>query len=152
MANHSSATVRSEKPHVNRTTRTNTIMNALKERAQAVVNDQSIDEQSRARLRYALETNDPWLAEMLRADATEIPERDEGESREKIEALAEIICGAGTESAAALLVLMGTLQNSADPTTLANTVKHFAFTRCGELNVYGMVDTQIVALQSELLT
>ncbi|HYV09481.1 MAG TPA: hypothetical protein VE980_01020 [Pyrinomonadaceae bacterium] len=152
MANHSSATARSEKPHVNRTTRTNTIMNALKERAQAVLNDESIDAESRARLRYALEMNDPWLAEMVRADATEISERDEADSgREKIEALAEIICGAGNESAAALLVLMGTLQNSADPTVLANSVKHFAFTRCGELNVYGMVEAQIAVLESELL-
>jgi len=127
-------------------------MNALKERAQAVLNDESIDAESRARLRYALEMNDPWLAEMVRADATEISERDEADSgREKIEALAEIICGAGNESAAALLVLMGTLQNSADPTVLANSVKHFAFTRCGELNVYGMVEAQIAVLESELL-
>ena len=154
MANHSSATARSEKPHVNRTTRTNTIMNALKERAQAVLNDESIDAESRARLRYALEMNDPWLAEMVRReDAIEIPERDEADSsREKIEALAEIMCGACNESAAALLVLMGTLQNSDDPTVLANTVKHFAFTRCGELNVFGMVDAQIAVLESELLT
>ena len=149
MANHSSATARSEKPHVNRTTRTNTIMNALNERAQAVLNDESIDEQSRARLRYALETNDPWLAEMV----TEIPVRDEADpSREKIETLAEIICGAGNDSAAALFVLMGTVQNSADPAVLANTVKHFAFTRCGELNVFGMVDAQIAVLENELLT
>ena len=153
MANHSSAMARSEKPHVNRTTRTNTIMNALKERAQAVLNDESIDAESRARLRYALEMNDPWLAEMVRADATEIPERDEADlTREKIEALAEIICGAGKESAAALFVLMGTLQNSAEPTILANTVKHFAFTRCGELNAFGIVDAQIAVLESELLT
>jgi len=149
MANHSSATARTEKPHVNRTTRTNTIMNALNERAQAVLNDESIDEQSRARLRYALETNDPWLAEMV----TEIPVRDEADpSREKIETLAEIICGAGNDSAAALLVLMGALQNSTDPTILANTVKHFAFTRCGELNAFGMVDAQIAVLEGELLT
>lgn len=65
MANHSSATVR-ESPHVNRTTRTATIMNALKQRAQAVLNDSSIDPQSRAIIRYALETNDPWLAELVR--------------------------------------------------------------------------------------
>ena len=51
-----------------------------------------------------------------------------------------------------LFVLMGTLQNSADPTVLANTVKPFAFTRCGELNVFGMVDAQIAVLESELLT
>jgi len=47
---------------------------------------------------------------------------------------------------------MGALQNSADPTILANTVKHFAFTRCGELNAFGMVDAQIAALEGELLT
>jgi hypothetical protein len=152
MANHSSATTRSEKPHVNRTTRTNTIMNALKERAQSVLNDKSIDAEDQARLRHALETNDPWLAEMVRSDATEIPEGDEADPRrEKIEALAEIICGGGNESAAALLVLMGMLQNSVDPTTLAHMVKHLAFTRCGELNVFGMVDAQIAVLESELL-
>ena len=70
MASHSSATTR--EPHVNRTTRTNTIVNALKQRAQAVLNDKSIDAQSRAIIRYALETNDPWLAELVdRADAGE---------------------------------------------------------------------------------
>jgi hypothetical protein len=71
VANDSSATVR-ETPHVNRTSRTNTIVNALKQRAQAVLNDRSIDSQSRAIIRYALETNDPWLAELVRrADAGE---------------------------------------------------------------------------------
>ena len=149
MANHSSAAARRETPHANRTTRTNTIMNALTQRAQSLLNDKSIDAQSRAILRHALETNDPWLAEMV----TEIPVRDEADpSREKIETLAEIICGAGNDSAAALLVLMGALQNSTDPTILANTVKHFAFTRCGELNAFGMVDAQIAALEGELLT
>ncbi|HSE19395.1 MAG TPA: hypothetical protein VLB46_20200 [Pyrinomonadaceae bacterium] len=156
MANHSSATLRRETSHANRTTRTNTIINALTQRAQSLLNDKSIDEQSRAILRHALETNDPWLAEMVRrADAGEtIVETtdDVDASREKIEALADIICGAGSESAAALLVLMGTLQNCDDPTALANTVKHFAFTRCGELNVFGMVDAQIAVLQSQLLT
>ena len=63
MANHSSATMR-ETPHVNQT--------ALKRKAQAVLNDRSIDPQSRAIIRYALEINDPWLAELVRrADAGE---------------------------------------------------------------------------------
>ena len=75
---------------------------------------------------------------------------DDHLSAEKIEALAEIICGTSDQSAAALLVLMGTLQTATDPKVLANTVKHFAFTRCGELNLYGMVDAQIAALASEL--
>src|SRR2546423_14069477 len=118
MANHSSATVR-ETPHSTKTSRTNTIVNALKRRAQAVLNDRSIDPQSRAIIRYALEINDPWLAKLVRrADAgenivdkldfSETPETNEADSSaEKIEALAELICRAGDESAVALFVLMG---------------------------------------------
>jgi hypothetical protein len=49
-----------------RRTRTASIINALKERALSVLNDKSIDAQSRAVIRYALETNDPWLAELVR--------------------------------------------------------------------------------------
>ena len=72
MAKDSSATVREHTPHANQTTRTNTIIDALKRRARAVLNDKSIDPQSRAIIRYALETYDPWLAELVRrADAGE---------------------------------------------------------------------------------
>ena len=147
MDNHSSATARRDTPHV---TRTNTIMNALKQRAQAVLNDTSIDPQIRAIIRYALETIDPWLARLVRQTASD-GNGDDGSSREKIEALAEIICGGGEGPAAALFVLMGTMQNSEDPNVIANTVKHFAFTRCGELNVYGMVDDQIAVVEGKLL-
>jgi hypothetical protein len=71
MSTHSSATVR-QTPHVIQTSRTNTIVNALKRRAQAVLSDRSIDAQTRAIIRYGLETNDPWLAELVRrADAGE---------------------------------------------------------------------------------
>ena len=162
MATHSSATAREHTPHTNRTTRTITIMNALKERAQSRLNDPSIDAQSRAIIRHALERNDPWLAEMVRradaaqtvvatTDVSQTPETNEtNSSKEKIEALAEIICSAGDESASALLVLMGMLQNSSHPAAVANTAKHFAFTRCGELNVNGMVDAQIAALKRGL--
>jgi len=81
MASHSSAPTRVRAPHatkstqtadetqtpqVTRTTRTATIINALTTRAQSVLNDRSIDAQSRAVIRYALETNDPWLAELVR--------------------------------------------------------------------------------------
>ena len=142
MVTHSSPT-----SHANRTTRTATIINALKQRAQETLNDPSLDEQSRATLRHALETNDPWLADLVRRE--EADKNDSG--RRKVEALAEIICGAGDQSAAALFVLMGTMQNSNDPEALANTVKHFAFTRCGELNVFGMVDAQIAIVEGELL-
>ena len=72
-------------------------------------------------------------------------------SQEKIETLVEMICGAGDESSAALLVLMATLQNSTHPKAVANTAKHLAFTRCGELNLHGMVDAQIAVLEGELL-
>ncbi len=72
-------------------------------------------------------------------------------SKDKIEALAEIICRAGDESPAALLVLMGVIENATDPRALAHTVKHFAFTRCGELNLFGMVDAQIAVIESEWL-
>ena len=60
-------------------------------------------------------------------DFSQTPEANEADSTiGKIEALAEIICRAGDESAGALLVLMGKLQNSAHPKVLANTVKHLA--------------------------
>jgi len=160
MTSHGSANVR-ETPHVNQTSRTNNCIDAVKERAQAVINDRLIDAQSRAIIRYALETNDPLLAELVRrADAGEtvvneagylnIPSTDE----EKVEALAELICRPRDEAgmkSAALLVLMSTLENASHPKALANLVKHFAFTRCGELNFNGVVEAQIALYESELL-
>lgn len=76
-------------------------------------------------------------------------------NEEKIEALTKMICRKGDEPgtrAAALLVLIATLENSSHPKALANTAKHFAFTRCGELNLYGMVDAQIAVAEGELLS
>ena len=163
MVNHSSATVREHTPHENRTTRTNTIVNALKRRAQVVLNDKSIDAQSRAVIRYALETNDPWLAELVRrADAEEdvfenlqsIETDEDDSSYEKITALTEMICRAGDEPAtksAALLVLLATLENATHPKTFSNMAKHLAFTRCAELNLYGMVESQIEVFENQLL-
>ena len=46
---------------------------------------------------------------------------------------------------------MATLENAAHPKAFANTAKHLAFTRCGELNVHGIVDAQIAVLEAELL-
>jgi hypothetical protein len=140
-------------------------MNALVRRAQAVLNDTSIDPQSRAIIRYAMERNDPWLAKLVRrANAGEavvasvgveepIERYDDDLDEEKIEMLAEMICHAGDEPetrAAALLVLMATLENSAHPKALANAVKHLAFTRCGEFNLYGMIDAQIAVVEDKL--
>lgn len=76
---------------------------------------------------------------------------DDDSNEESVAALAEIICRAGDEAAAALFVLMGVLENSAHPKLLANTVKPFAFTRCAELNLYGMVDAQLPLVEGELL-
>ena len=163
MTLHSSATALTETPHATEATNTITISNALKRRAQAVINDTSIDPQWRAVIRYGLETNDPWLPDLVRrADAGErifdtldflqTPETSEDESsQEKIEALAEIICRAGDHTAAALFVLMGMLEESALPKVLANAAKHFAFSRCGEANLFGIVDAQLPIIESELL-
>ena len=162
MANYSSATAREHTPHVNNTSN---ISNALKRRAQSVINNKLIDAQSRAVIRYGLETNDPWLAELVRradagesivdVDFSQTPDTGEDDlSEEKIEELAEMICRADDEPGtkwAVLLVLMATLENATHPKALANMAKHLAFTRCGELNLYGIVDAQIATLEGELL-
>jgi hypothetical protein len=160
---HSSAHAHEETPHETETIQI-TISDALRRRAQAVINGSSIDPQWRNIVRYALEINDPLLPDLVRrADAGEqiidttvfsetFEDNAENSNEEKIEALAEIICQAGDEAAAALFVLMGTLENSAHPKLLANTAKHFAFARCAELNLYGMVDAQLPLVEGELLT
>jgi len=162
MVTHSSASAL-ETPHETENTQI-TISDALRRRAQSVMNDRLIDPQWRNIIRYALEINDPLLPDLVRRadagekifDATdfslESESNEDDSNEEKIEALAEIICGAGDEAAAALFVLMGTLENSKHPKLLANTVKHFAFTRCGESNLFGMVDAQLAAVEGELLS
>jgi hypothetical protein len=159
---HSSALAHEETPHETETIQI-TISDALRRRAQAVINGSSIDPQWRNIVRYALEINDPLLPDLVRRadagemiiDTTEFSLVQEGDgddpNEEKIDALAEIICRAGDEAAAAMFVLMGTLENSAHPKRLANTVKHFAFTRCAELNLHGMVDAQLPLVEGELL-
>ena len=173
MANHGSASTREEASHVTQTTRTATIIDALKRRAQAVLNDRSLDPQSRAILRYALETNDPWLAKMVQQAETGQPIIDKSNSSQilqtnasqtseagidfssetKIDILSDLICRPGDEPAtksAALLVLMSTLEHSTESKELANQAKHFAFARCGDLNLHGIVDTQAAMLETVL--
>jgi len=70
---------------------------------------------------------------------------------EQIEALTDLICSGGEEPSAALLVLLATLEHSTHPKALANTAKHLAFIRCGELNVDGMVDSQIARFEEKLM-
>ena len=163
MTLHSSATALDQTPHDIETTQA-TISDALRLRAQAVINDMSIDLQWRNIVRYALEIGDPLLSDLVRragageriidtTDCSQTPEINEDHSdREKLEALIDIICGTGgAEAAGALFVLMGTLENSTEPDALAHAAKHFAFTRCGELNLFRMVDAQIAAVEGELL-
>lgn len=163
MTTHLSAIALEETPHVSETETNTDISKALRRRAQSIINNTSIDPQWRSIVRYGLETDDPWLSDLVRrADAGEPiidtidfslePQLNDADaSEEKIEALAEIICRCGDKSAPALFVLMGTLENSTHSKRLANAAKHFAFTRCGESNLYGMVDAQLALVESELL-
>jgi hypothetical protein len=162
MTTHSSATAHKDTPHETETTII-TVSDATKHRAESVINDKTIDPQWRTIIRFALELNDPFVAELVsRAKAgenivdtfesfrTPAPIEDESILR-KVEALAEIIARSGDEPTAALFILMETLETSTDPKVFANRAKHVAFSRCGELHVYEMVDAQIAELEGELL-
>jgi len=165
MSTHSSsAPERQATPHATNSTTSQTISDAIKRRAQSLIKDRTIDAGDRAYISYALATDDTvGLSELVRrADAGEpiiddsylLEANDEISTEEKLERLAAMICQTGAQPetrSAALLVLMSTLENSIEPKVLANLVKHIAFTRCGELNCFGMVDTQIAAIESELL-
>jgi len=163
MTSHSSATALDEAPHETETTTIITVSETTKRRAEAVINDRTIDPQWRTIIRAALELNDPWLAELVtRADAGEdiidtfkslrTPGADKDDSTaRKIEALAEIICRSGDEPTAALFILMETLESSTHPKVFAGRAKHVAFSRCGELHVYEMVDAQLAVIEGELL-
>ena len=70
MAKDSSATVRSEAPHIDST---------IKRRAQDLINNKSIESATRTVLRYALEIDDPLLPNLVnRVDAGERIIDDEG--------------------------------------------------------------------------
>src|SRR5215211_7356447 len=162
MANHVSATAHVETPHETETTII-TVSDATKRRAESVINDKTIDPQWRTIIRAALELNDPSLAELVsRAQAGEnivdtfesmrTPDATEDDSTlGKIEALAEIISRSGDEPTAALFILMETLENSTDPRVFASRAKHVAFSYCGELQVYEMIDAQLAELEGESL-
>ena len=147
--------MREHTPHSTNLTQNQTISDAVKRRAQSLINDKYIDAETRNIIRYGLEINDPWLPELVRRVDAGVTVFDNLEitptSEEKIEALTEIICRAGNEPSAALLVLMLIVENASHPKALANAAKHFAFTRCVDSNLYGMVDAQIALLEAELL-
>jgi hypothetical protein len=162
MTTHSSATTHPETPHETETTII-TVSDATKRRAESVINDTTIDSQWRTIIRAALELNDPFVGELVsRAEAgedivdtfeslrTPVPIEDESVLR-KVEALAEIIARSGDKPTAALFILMETLENSTYPSVLASRARHVAFSRCGELHVYEMIDAQVAELEGELL-
>jgi hypothetical protein len=162
MSTHTSAIAPEETLHETETT-TVTVSDPTKRAALSpVINNTSIDPQWRTIIRCALELDDPWLAELIhRAEADEniidtfeslrTPNTDEDDSTAgKIEALTKIICRGGDEPTAALYVLMGTLEDCTRPQELAQRAKHLAFTRCAELNLYGMADTHLAGIE-ELL-
>lgn len=158
MTTHTSATAHEETPPETEAT-TNTVSDATKRRAESLINDRTIDPEWRTIIQFALELNDPIVDELVsRAEAGEdivdtfesmrTPVRNDDDSTlEKIEPLAEIICRVGDEPTAALFMLMETLENSTDSKVLASRAKHVAFSRCGELHVYEMVDAQIAELK-----
>jgi hypothetical protein len=166
MATHTSATTREDTPHIINSTEPNGkryIANVYRRRAESVINDRTIDSRSRALIRYALETNDPWLAALVRRidagkpvdtmDFSQEPQVENDFEVDKIETLAEMICRGGDEpdtKSAALLVLMASLEDSPHPKALANTVKHLAFYHCAERNLCGMIDAEIRVIQAEL--
>jgi len=135
----------------------------LKRRAESVIKDRTIDPQWRTIIRFALELNDPFVGELVsRAEAGEniidtfeslrtLKANEDDSNLGKVEALAEIIFRSGDEPTAALFILMETLENSTDPKVFANRAKHVAFSRCGELHVYEMIDAQLAELEGELL-
>jgi hypothetical protein len=162
MTTHSSAIAHQDTPHETETTII-TVSDATKRRAESVINDKTIDSQWRTIIRAALELNDPLVGELVsRAEAgedivetfeslrTPVPIEDESSLR-KVEALAEIIARSGDQPTAALFILMETLENFTDPRVLASRAKHVAFSRCGELHVYEMIDAQVAELEGELL-
>ena len=160
----SSASTREQAPHsiTNNKLKLNPNGDDGRQRAWSLIRDKSIDEGSRSLIGYALEIDDPRLAELVqRAEAGEslmdnivaTDTADNESTEQKVDVLAGLICQAhdpGTR-AAALLVLMSALEDADDPKSLARNAKHHAFTRCGEMNVYGMVDAQTAALEHELL-
>src|SRR5687768_12750779 len=94
MSTHVSATALEETPYESETTQI-TISDALRRRAQSVINDRRTDPQWRPIVRYALEINDPWLADVVRragagekiidsTDFTLEPQFNEDDSNEEV--------------------------------------------------------------------
>ena len=111
----SSAPERHATPHETN----NTISDAIRRRAHALINDHAIDANERVWIRYALETNDTaGLTELVRrADAGEpiiddshlLQANDEISTEEKVERLAAMICQAGGQLERSTSTLCGAI-------------------------------------------
>src|SRR4029079_9315350 len=102
MSTHSSsAPERQATPHATSSTPNQTISDAIKRRAQSLINDRTIDASDRAFIRYALATDDTsGLSELVRCADTGEPiiddshlleANDEISTEEKLERLAAMI-------------------------------------------------------------
>ena len=136
MSTHGSATALEETLHETETTQI-TISDALRRRALSVINDRRTDPLSvtlwRSTIRGLLTLcGAPVPEKRSSTRPTSRLSHNEPEQRRR-------------------RFIMGTLENSRDPKLLANTGKHFAFSRCGELNLFGMVDAQLAVVEAELL-
>ena len=85
MSTHSSAQERLETPHATDSTTNQTITDAVRRRAQSLINDRTIDANGRAWLRYALEINDPALPELVRRAESGEPVIDDSHPLEPTE-------------------------------------------------------------------
>jgi hypothetical protein len=162
MTTHSSAPAHQETPHETETTII-AVSDDTKQHVESVINDRTIDPEWRTIIRFALEINDPALSDLVqRAEAGEnivdtfeslgtLEAHEDDSTLRKIEALTEIICRAGDEPTAALFILMETVESSARPKVFTSRAKHVAFSRCGELQVYELLDAQIAEIERELL-
>jgi len=65
MTLHGSALAQEETPHETETIQI-TISDAVRRRAHSLINNRTIDASARAFIRYTLEINDPYLAELVR--------------------------------------------------------------------------------------
>ena len=164
MAKHTSAKAQAETPQLTGTTKTPRISDAVKRRARYLIDYGSIDSESQTLLRYALEIENPHVAELVRIldagqrvletfDFLEMPNTsyEDDPTDEKIETLAQMICGGGDRCVAALLVLTAAIENSTSPKVLANVAKHYAYIRCSELNLYRLAENKVSEVEMVLL-
>ena len=86
MSTHSSAQERVETPHSTDSTTNQTTSEAVKRRAQSLINDRTIDANGRAWLRYALQIDDPALPELVRRAVAGEPIIDDSRPLEPTEA------------------------------------------------------------------